>query len=204
MNKRLMNPSFPAALSLLACSLVELPIRLEAQQSDGNVVYDPALFQAMEYRSVGPHRGGRVTAVAGVIQDLHTYYMGSTGGGVWKTTDGGEVWSNVSDGFFAAGSMGALAVAQSDPNVVYAGTGSACIRGNVSTGIGAYRSTDAGGTWTHIGLDDAGQIGRIRVHPNDPDLVYAAVLGHPFGPNPERGVFRSRDGGDTWENVLFI
>ena len=204
MNKRLMNPSFPVALSLLACSLVELPIRLEAQQSDGNVVYDPALFQAMEYRSVGPHRGGRVTAVAGVIQDPYTYYMGSTGGGVWKTTDGGEVWSNVSDGFFAAGSMGALAVAQSDPNVVYAGTGSACIRGNVSTGIGAYRSTDAGSTWTHIGLDNAGQIGRIRVHPDNPTLVYAAVLGRPFGPNPERGVFRSRDGGETWENVLFI
>ncbi len=204
MKKRLMNPSFPAALSLLACSLVELPIHLEAQQSDRNVVYDPALFQAMEYRSVGPHRGGRVTAVAGVIQDPYTYYMGSTGGGVWKTTDGGEVWRNVYYGFFAVGSMGALAVAPSDPNVVYAGTGSACIRGNVSTGIGAYRSTDAGRTWTHIGLDNAGQIGRIRVHPDNPDLVYAAVLGHPFGPNPERGVFRSRDGGDTWENVLFI
>jgi len=165
---------------------------------------NPALLQALEYRSIGPFRGGRSTAVAGVPSQPLTFYMGSTGGGVWKTTDGGMVWNNVSDGFFEAGSMGAVAVAQSDPNVVYAGTGSACLRGNVSTGVGMYRSTDAGRTWRHVGLRDAGQIARIRVHPRDPDLVYAAVVGHAFGRNAERGVFRSTDGGKTWAKVLFL
>jgi photosystem II stability/assembly factor-like uncharacterized protein len=130
--------------------------------------------------------------------------MGSAGGGVWKTTDAGITWSNVSDGYFEAGSMGALEVSELDANVVYAGTGSACLRGNVSTGIGLYKSTDAGSSWEHVGLDDVGQIGRIRVHPRDPDLVYVAALGHAFGPNPERGVYRSTDGGDSWEQVLFV
>ncbi len=121
-----------------------------------------------------------MTAVTGVPSDPLTFYVGSTGGGVWKTSDAGNTWDDISDGFFDAGSMGALAVALSDPNVIYAGTGSACIRGNVSPGIGMYRSTDAGDTWSHIGLDDAGQIGRVRVHPSDPDLVYVAALGHAF------------------------
>ena len=204
MRKRVWNSLVLVIPSLVVGLLCGVPTNLGAQGNDPNVVYNPALFQAMEYRSVGPHRGGRVTAVAGVPQEPNTFYMGSTGGGVWKTTDGGQVWTNISDEFFAAGSMGALAVAPSDPNVVYAGTGSACIRGNVSVGVGAYKSTDAGRTWTHIGLRDAGQIARVRVHPNNPDLVYAAVLGHPFGPNPERGIFRSKDGGENWENVLFI
>ena len=198
---------FLPTLSVLPCLLMVLPIDIEAQRrsdSDQNVVYDPALFQALEYRLVGPHRGGRVTAVAGVPSEPNTFYMGSTGGGVWKTTDGGHIWKNVSDGFFEAGSMGALAVALSDPNVIYAGTGSACIRGNVSAGVGVYKSTDAGRTWMHIGLRDAGQIGRIRVHPQNPDLVYVAALGNAFGPNAERGVFRSKDGGATWEKVLFV
>lgn len=197
-----------ARLSLVLLSGMAVhPIPLPAQTgaaTDPNAVFDPALLQAMEYRLAGPHRGGRVTAVTGVPSQPFTYYMGSTGGGVWKTTDGGQVWNNVSDGFFDVGSMGAVAVARSDPNVIYAGTGSACIRGNVSTGIGVYKSTDAGARWTHVGLRDAGQIGRIRVHPNNPDLVYAAVLGHAFGRNEQRGVFRSQDGGETWERVLFV
>jgi photosystem II stability/assembly factor-like uncharacterized protein len=162
------------------------------------------LLQALEYRSIGPFRGGRSTAVAGVPGEPLTFYMGSTGGGVWKTTDGGMAWRNVSDGFFEAGSMGAVAVAESDPNVVYAGTGSACLRGNVSTGVGMYKSTDAGRTWTHVGLRDAGQIAKVRIHPRNPDLVYVAVVGHAFGRNAERGVFRSRDGGKTWDKVLFL
>lgn len=165
---------------------------------------NPAFFQALEYRSIGPYRGGRVTAVAGVRGQTFTFYMGSTGGGVWKTTDGGLTWKNISDGFFAAGSIGAIAVAESDPNVIYVGTGSACIRGNVSTGVGVYKSTDGGRTWEHVGLRDAGQIGRIRVHPRNPDLVYVAALGRAFGRNSERGVFRSKDGGKTWEKVLFL
>ncbi len=166
--------------------------------------FDPDVLKALEYRSIGPYRGGRVTAVTGVPGHPGTFYMGSTGGGVWKTTDAGLSWKNVSDEHFKSGSVGAIAVAESDPNVVYAGMGSACIRGNVSAGDGVYRSTDAGETWTHAGLPEAGQIGRIRVHPRNQDLVYVAALGHAFGPNAERGVFRSADGGKSWEQVLFV
>lgn len=166
--------------------------------------YPAKLFEGLEYRSLDFSRGGRSTAVAGVVGDSLTYYFGSTGGGVWKTTDAGLTWKNVSDKFFKVGSIGAVAVAESDPNVVYVGTGSACPRGNVSVGDGAYRSTDAGKTWSHIGLERAGQIGRIRVHPKNPDLVYVAVLGQIFGPNEERGVYRSRDGGKSWERSLHI
>ncbi|MBI4538377.1 MAG: glycosyl hydrolase [Gemmatimonadetes bacterium] len=166
--------------------------------------YPASLYQALEYRLVGPHRGGRVTAVAGVPGVPNTFYMGSTGGGIWKTEDGGESWRNISDGYFKSGSVGAIAVADADPNVIYAGMGSACIRNNVSPGDGVYKSVDGGRTWKHVGLVDAGQIGRVRIHPRNPDLIYAAVLGHAFGPNPERGVFRSKDGGTTWEKVLFV
>ena len=163
--------------------------------------FDTLLTAGLRYRMIGPFRGGRSTAVAGVPSSPFTYYMGTTGGGVWRTDDAGQNWTNISDGFFG-GSIGAVAVAPSDPNVVYVGTGSACIRGNTSAGHGAWRSTDAGRTWSFIGLPQAGQIGRIVVHPSNPDLVYAAALGHAFGKNPERGVFRSKDGGATWQHVL--
>jgi photosystem II stability/assembly factor-like uncharacterized protein len=165
---------------------------------------EPKRLQALEWRPIGPYRGGRVTAVAGVPGQPLTYYFGATGGGLWKTTDAGATWRNVSDGFFATGSVGAVAVAESDPNVIYVGMGESCIRGNVSHGDGVYRSTDAGETWTHLGLADTRQIGRIRVHPRDPDWVYVAALGHTFGDNEERGVFRSRDGGRTWRRVLAV
>jgi photosystem II stability/assembly factor-like uncharacterized protein len=166
--------------------------------------HDASFLQSLQFRSIGPYRGGRATAVAGVPSEVNTFYMGSTGGGVWKTTDGGQVWTNLSDKFFKSASIGAIAVADSDPNVIYVGTGSACPRGNISAGDGVYKSTDAGKTWKHAGLPDAGQIGRIRVHPGNPDLVYVAALGHIFGPNPERGVYRSKDGGASWERVHFI
>jgi photosystem II stability/assembly factor-like uncharacterized protein len=165
--------------------------------------FDSTLFRAMRWRSIGPFRGGRVTAVTGVVGQPYVYYFGATGGGVWKTTDGGMSWSPVADSILGAGSIGAVAVAESDPNVVYVGGGESPLRGNVSPCDGMDRSTYAGRTWSCIGLERAGQIGAIRVHPTNPDLVYAAVLGHAFGPNPERGVFRSRDGGRTWEKVLF-
>ena len=165
---------------------------------------DKALFQALEWRSIGPYRGGRVTAVSGVTSEPSTFYFGATGGGIWKTTDAGARWTNLSDGQLGTGSVGALAVAESDPNVIYAGMGEACIRGNLSHGDGVYKSTDAGKTWTNVGLQDTRQIGRVRVHPQNPDLVYVAALGHTFAPNAHRGVYRSRDGGKGWDKILFV
>ncbi len=167
------------------------------------VTFDSSLYQALEWRSIGPYRGGRVTAVAGIPGQAETYYFGATGGGVWKTEDGGLSWKCVSDGFFRTGSVGAIAVSESDPNVVYVGMGEAPIRGNVSHGDGIYRSTDAGKSWKQVGLADTSQISRIRIHPHNPELAYVAALGHVFGPNVDRGVFRTIDGGKTWEKILF-
>jgi photosystem II stability/assembly factor-like uncharacterized protein len=164
---------------------------------------DASILKGMQWREVGPYRGGRADAVVGIADQPNVYYFGSTGGGVWKTVDGGQSWKPVSDGFFG-GTIGAVAVAPSDPSVVYAGTGEETIRGNVSPGAGMWKSTDAGKSWTHIGLDDSQQIARIRVHPSNPDLLYVAALGHTFGPNDMRGVYRSRDGGKNWERVLFV
>jgi photosystem II stability/assembly factor-like uncharacterized protein len=178
--------------------------RLDYEENAANLRVGPSFLDGLQYRSVGFSRGGRSTAVAGVPGQPLVYYFGGTGAGVWKTTDAGNNWENVTDGFFGVGSIGAIAVAPSDSNVVYVGTGSTCPRGNISVGDGIYKSTDAGKTWEHIGLRNAGQIGRIRVHPHDADLVYVAALGHIFGPNSERGVFRSTDGGTTWKNVHFI
>lgn len=166
--------------------------------------YDQRQLAALEWRNIGPFRGGRVTAVAGVAGQRNVYYFGGTGSGIWKSTDSGNSWSNVSDGQLGAGSVGAVAVAPSDANVVWVGMGEGCIRGNVSHGDGVYRSTDAGRTWTHAGLADTRQVGRIAVDPRDADVAYVAALGHTFGPSRERGVFRTRDGGATWKNVLFV
>ncbi|MEE4273129.1 MAG: hypothetical protein V2I67_15760 [Thermoanaerobaculales bacterium] len=225
-----------------------LAVVLAVVAADAAVVSDE-MFNSMSFRLVGPFRGGRVTAVTGVPGDPMTYYMGTTGGGVWKTTNAGGSWKNVSDAVreldpekasmmmgqvdpelveaevvrppvggmpqgpqrerregdvFGTASIGAVAVAPSDPNIVWAGTGSACPRGNISVGDGIYKSTDAGESWRHMGLDEAGQIGRVVVHPTDPDIVYAAALGRIFGPNAERGVYRTTDGGLSWTKVLFV
>ena len=176
------------------------PIR--AQENDGKGG-NQDLMKALRWRLVGPFRGGRAVAAAGVPSQPNVYYFGATGGGVWKTVDSGANWLPVSDGFFKTGSVGAIDVSQSDPNVVYVGMGETPIRGNVSYGDGVYKSTDAGKTWTNVGLKDTQQIGRIRVHPRNPDIVYVAALGHVFGPNDERGVFRSTDGGKNWRKILF-
>jgi len=162
-----------------------------------------AKFDALRWRCIGPPRGGRVVAVAGDPQDRGVFYFGACAGGVWKTIDGGIYWRCVSDGFFGSAAIGALAVARSDPNVIYAGTGETEIRLDVSWGDGIYKSTDAGRTWSHLGLRESRFVGRIQIHPDDPDLVYVAVLGDVFGASEERGVFRSRDGGKTWSKVLY-
>src|SRR2546427_4804520 len=164
---------------------------------------DPRLLNSLRWRLVGPYRGGRVVAVAGHPSDPMTFYFGACAGGVWKTTDGGTTWENVSDGYFKTSAVGALAVSESDPNVIYVGTGETCIRGNVSHGDGIYKSTDGGKTWTNVGLEDTRHIASIQIHPRDPDLVYVAALGHAWGPNHERGVYRSKDGGKHWDKVLF-
>ncbi len=203
MNARNIDHRIVALLALVV-AIAAAPDAPAAAASSSSATFDAKHYKAMEYRNIGPYRGGRVTAVTGVPGSREVFYMGSTGGGVWKTTDAGLTWHNVSDESFKTASVGALAVAPSDANVVYAGMGSACIRGNVSPGDGVYRSTDAGVTWKHLGLEDAGQIGSIRVHPQNPDLVYVAVLGHAFGPSAQRGVFRSTDGGATWKKVLFV
>ncbi len=177
------------------------PVFLTAQEA---TPLPQDFLSTLEYRFVGPTRGGRVTAIEGFPNQPFTFLFGATGGGVWKTEDAGTTWQNLSDGQIEAGSIGAIAAAPSDPATIYVGTGSACPRGNVSPGIGLYKSSDGGESWSHTGLAEAGQIGAIVVHPNDPDRLYVAALGNIFGPNPERGVFRSTDGGTSWEKVLYI
>jgi photosystem II stability/assembly factor-like uncharacterized protein len=165
---------------------------------------DPSLLSGFRYRMVGPNRGGRVTSVTGVPSQPTSFYMGVASGGVWKTTDAGMNWVPISDGKIPVGSIGAIEVAASDANVVYVGTGSDGVRSNVSIGRGVYRSSDAGQSWSFAGLREVGQIGAVRVHPTNPDVVYVAAMGNPFAPNKERGIFRTRDGGKTWQQVLTV
>jgi hypothetical protein len=157
----------------------------------------------LQFRLIGPFRGGRAGAVEGIADNPKVYYYGATGGGVWKTTDGGVNWLNVSDGYFKTGSVGAIDAADSDPNIVYVGMGEETVRGNVIAGDGMYKSLDGGKTWKNIGLADTEQISRVRVNPKNPDIVYVAAMGHVWGNNAERGIFRTKDGGKTWEKVLF-
>jgi photosystem II stability/assembly factor-like uncharacterized protein len=164
---------------------------------------DPKTYDGMKWRLIGPFRGGRVITVAGVPSQPYTYYFGAVSGGVWKTTDGGISWDPLFDKQTTS-SIGAIAVADSDPNVIYAGSGEACIRGNISFGDGVYKSTDAGKIWTNVGLKDTRHIGAVIIHPTNPDIVFVAALGHAYGPNPDRGIYRTRDGGKTWEKVLYL
>jgi len=197
------RPSPVRAHLLLALTLAAVTpaVPVEAQES----TVDPTVFADMEWRGIGPFRGGRSVASTGVVGDPLTWYMGTVGGGVWKTTDAGTNWSNVTDGQLGTSSVGAIAVAESDANVVYVGMGEHPIRGVMTShGDGIYRSTDAGRTWTHLGLELTRSISRIRVHPNDPDVVYVAAQGAPYGPNPERGIYRSEDGGENWELILHV
>ena len=164
---------------------------------------EATLMPPLEWRPIGPDRGGRSIAVAGHTDRPFEYYFGATAGGLFKTTDGGSSWLPVTDGQLGSASVGAVAVAESDPDVVYIGMGEAQLRGNVLQGDGVYRSGDGGRTWGHLGLAETQAISRVRVHPRDPDRVYVAALGHPYGTNPERGVFRTTDGGRSWDKILY-
>ena len=161
-------------------------------------------FEALQYRTVGPARGGRVTTVTGVTQEPGTFYLGASGGGVWKSEDYGTTWKNVSDGFFDTPSIGAIQVAENDPNIVYVGTGSDGLRSNVISGKGMYKSIDGGKTWEHIGLKNVGQIGAVEIDPANSNVVWVAAIGNAFKSNPERGVYKTTDGGQNWEKVLFV
>ena len=190
-----MRITMQAAKPALLLALATLTLQAQTQL--------PAPLPAMEWRNIGPFRGGRAVAVTGVPNDTLTYYFGSAGGGVYKTTDAGETWRNITDGFVKTSSVGAVAVAPSDPNVVYIGMGEHPVRGvATSHGDGIYKSTDAGRTWKHLGLAKTRAIARIRIHPTNPDLVYIAAQGAPFGPTKDRGVYRSKDGGKTWDLLL--
>lgn len=161
-------------------------------------------FKNLKYRNVGPTRGGRVTTVHGVESQENVFYMGTTGGGLWKTTDFGNNWSNISDGFFKSPSIGAINVFQSNPDIVYVGTGSDGLRSNIIVGKGIYKSVDAGKNWSHIGLEGVGQIGAVEIHPSDPDIIYVAAIGQPFMKSDERGLYKSADGGGSWEKILYL
>jgi uncharacterized protein (DUF305 family)/photosystem II stability/assembly factor-like uncharacterized protein len=184
--------------SLFVVAAFQLPLALSAQ------TVDPAFLNGLQYRLVGPSRGGRVTTVTGVPSQPRTFYMGVASGGLFRTTDGGANWTPITDGKVPLGSSGAIAVADSDPKTIYYGTGSDGVRSNVSTGRGVYKSTDAGETWQFAGLRDVGQIGGVRIHPTNPDIVWVAAYGNIFKRNIDRGVFKTTDGGKTWRKVLFV
>ncbi len=197
-----------SSLPTTACTLFSFSLLIPSlwaapQEEDPLSGFEALKGDGLSWREIGPYRGGRSAAVAGIPQDRDTYYMGACGGGVWKTEDAGESWDAVSDGTFG-GSIGSVAVSAWDPNVVYAGGGEVTVRGNVSHGDGVWRSLDAGRNWQHMGLEDSRHIPRIVIHPKDPMRVYAAVLGHLYGPNEERGVYRSTDGGESWQPVLQV
>ncbi|MEO0726732.1 MAG: glycosyl hydrolase [Bacteroidota bacterium] len=192
-------------LHYLILCLSLLPLGIQAQ-SNGSTATDAATyFEALKWRNIGPFRGGRSVAACGVIGDPATYYMGTTGGGLWKTIDAGQRWQNISDGFFKTGSVGAVAVADSDPSTVYVGMGEHAPRGVMTTyGDGVYKSLDAGKTWQHLGLELTRHIANVRIHPTNPDIVYVAAQGALHGPSAERGVYKSTDGGQNWEKVLYV
>src|SRR5262245_26686875 len=192
-----------AALALTAGWNFGARAQTPAAQPPADVEFDQAVLKAFQWRSIGPRRGGRSIAVSGVKGRPREAYFGATGGGLWKTTDGGATWAPVTDGQIKSASVGAVAVSESNPDVVFIGMGESCIRGNIMPGDGIYKSTDAGKTWTHVGFGDSDAIAKIRIHPTNPDIVFVADFGKYGAPSDERGVFKSVDGGRTWKKVLF-
>jgi photosystem II stability/assembly factor-like uncharacterized protein len=194
----------PVFMSVVLSVLTQIQAQERTTATTTPAANDADPFKAIQWRLIGPFRGGRSTAVAGVASQPLVYYFGGTGGGVWKTTDGGINWEPITDGsVFGTGSVGAIGLSDSDPNTIYVGMGESAIRGNVSHGDGVYKSTDAGKTWKRVGLEDTRQIARIRVNPKNPDIVYVAAQGHVWSSNAERGIFRSKDGGKTWQKIFY-
>lgn len=171
---------------------------------DNNPPIDSSFYEKLEWRNIGPERGGRSLGSAGSPSRPNEYYFGATGGGLWKTTDGGNEWKPVTDGQITSSSVGAVAIAETNPDIIYIGMGEVQLRGSITQGDGVYKTTDGGKTWKHLGLEETQAVSRIRIHPTNPDIVYVAALGHPYGDNEERGVFKSIDGGTTWEKVLYV
>src|SRR3954469_6439043 len=194
---------FAGVLAVSAGWTVSPRPELAAQSAAADGALDPALVSAFKWRSVGPDRGGRSIAVPGVKGRPRDAYFGAAGGGLWKTTDGGSKWAPITDGQLTSSSVGAVAVSESNPDVVYIGMGEACIRGNIMGGDGVYKSIDAGKTWTNVGFHDSDAISKIRIHPTNPDIVFVADFGRYGKDSDERGVFKSTDGGRTWNKVLF-
>ena len=201
----LLGLSVAAAVTLERPSARKAPPDSQAYTAPAaGALVDPVNYRGLRWRNVGPTRGGRVTAIAGVRSQPCTFYMGATGGGVWKTETCGNAWAPITDGQIETGSIGSIDVSESNPSIVWVGTGSAAIRSNVIIGRGAYKSTDAGRTWQFMGLREAGQIGSVIVHPSNPDIVWLAALGSPFGPTTERGIYKTTDGGKSWKKTLFV
>nr|WKN36348.1 glycosyl hydrolase [Tunicatimonas sp. TK19036] len=189
---------------ILLMGLCLLPSHaLQAQEAPTPDTTSTDFFEGMKWRNIGPHRGGRSLGIAGSPQRKDEYYFGAVGGGLWKTVDGGLNWKPVTDGQLNSSSVGAVAVSETNPDIVYIGTGETQLRGNIMQGDGVYKSTDAGKTWKNVGLKETQAIARVRIHPTNPDIVYVAALGHPYGPNEERGIFKTEDGGETWKKVLY-
>jgi photosystem II stability/assembly factor-like uncharacterized protein len=175
----------------------------EKSTSSTTQSYDTCLFNTMHWRNIGPWRGGRSLAVTGVPDQPNVYYFGAVGGGIWKTVDGGQTWICISDTAFHSSSVGAISVAAKDANIIYAGMGETEMRGNISFGDGIYKSVDAGKSWKHIGLEKSYAISNILIHPDNPDIVYVSCMGKVFGTNSERGLYRTKDGGKSWEKILY-
>ncbi|WP_422082587.1 WD40/YVTN/BNR-like repeat-containing protein [Ulvibacterium sp.] len=196
---------FLMSLGMLVIFLAPFSFTAQKRKKSNSPIlqFPEELYSSLSYRLIGPFRGGRSAAVTGVPGKPNLFYFGATGGGVWKTTNGGRSWENISDGYFG-GSIGAVEVAQSDPNVMYVGGGEKTLRGNVSSGYGIWKTEDAGKTWKSVGLEKSRHVPRIRIHPKNPDIVYAAVLGNIYKPTQDRGVYKSVDGGETWKNILFV
>lgn len=196
----------PLLLCAMLLALYPMDAQRRSKKSDQpSIVINDSLFPGLKWRNIGPFRGGRSVTSAGVVGQPHTYYMGTTGGGIWKTTDDGITWKNISDGFLKTGTVGDIAVSENNPNIVIAGMGEHAARGVMtSMGDGVYKSTDAGKTWKHIGLDHTRHISDVIIHPTNPDIIFIAAQGAQYGPSEDRGIYRSTNGGETWEKVLYV